>query len=356
MPSLFTSNEYVDMLLIYGECGKKSRAAEEMYRERFPNRRVPSRQTFRNVERKMRTGSFPSPRGVLHARPARQEQNVINVLALIVINPHASVRSIAEEIGISKSSVHRILVDNGHHPYKICLVQDLRPNDYNRRMEFIANFMVQLHDDPLFVNKIMWTDESRFHNNGTVNRHNSHYWSVENPRWVRETHFQTIWGTNVWCGLFNGRLIGPYFYEGILNGERYLRFLRNIIPGLVEEIPINERLTMWWQQDGAPPHNSNLVTRFLTDRFGVNWIGNQGPVKWPARSPDMSPLDFFLWGHLKQVVYAEKPNNLNDLKNRITHACRQITPDVIRSSCTRELLRRYELCQIEYGRQFEHLL
>ncbi|KAJ8938076.1 hypothetical protein NQ318_006346 [Aromia moschata] len=66
------------------------------------------------------------------------------------------------------------------------------------------------------VTNILWSDESRFHNNGIVNKHNAHYWSNQNPHWMTETRFQTVWGTNVWCGMFNGHLIGPHFFEGTL--------------------------------------------------------------------------------------------------------------------------------------------
>lgn len=356
MPSLFTANDYVDMLLIYGECQKNSRDARRLYQERFPERPTPSHRTFENVERRMRTGSFPSPKNSNHSRPVRNEANTINVLALVAMNPHMSVRGISEEMNISRSSVQRILVNHGYHPFKIHLVQHLQPNDYQRRLEFIAFVSTQLHDDPNFLGKIMWSDESRFHNNGIVNRHNSHYWSTENPHWVRETHFQNIWGINVWCGLFNGRIIGPYFYEGTLTGERYLRFLIEILPTLLEEIPLAERRNMWLQQDGAPPHNSQNVSNFLDNRFGRSWIGNRGPVRWPARSPDLTPLDFYFWGYLKGQVYTEEPRSLEDLKNKITRACRAIPEEVIRSACTTELLKRYELCQTENGQQFEHLL
>ena len=36
--------------------------------------------------------------------------------------------------------------------------------------------------------------------------------------------------------------------------------------------------------------------------FPGKWIGRGGPVPWPARSPDLTPLDFFLWGHAKSLV------------------------------------------------------
>jgi hypothetical protein len=40
-------------------------------------------------------------------------------------------------------------------------------------------------------------------------------------------------------------------------------------------------------------------------------------MEWPPRSPDLSPLDFYLWGHLKAMVYQEKIRNMNHLKESI---------------------------------------
>jgi len=51
-----------------------------------------------------------------------------------------------------------------------------------------------------------------------------------------------------------------------------------------------------FMQDGAPPHFSSFVTDVLNERFPDAWIGTGGPKPWPLRSPDLSPLDFFLWG------------------------------------------------------------
>lgn len=294
MPLRFTYDEYVDMLLIYGECGRNSRRARDLYRNRFPNRTTPGKNTFAYVEQKLRHGSFPNGK---HQNPRRKpiitDNNVINILAYIQVNPHISTRCLQEELGISKSTIQRVLKQYKYHPFKVHLTQGLTPADPERRLNFIAEMSIKVDEDPFFLNKILWSDESRFHNNGIVNRHNCHYWSAENPRWVRETHFQTIWGINVWCGLFNGRLIGPYFYDGTLTGNRYLDFLQNILPDLLEDIPLNERATMWWQQDGAPAHFDRRVRSHLDMYFQERWIGRNGTIPWPARSPDITPLDFF---------------------------------------------------------------
>lgn len=53
-------------------------------------------------------------------------------------------------------------------------------------------------------------------------------------------------------------------------------------------------------------------------------------MHWPARSPDLSPMDFFLWGHLKQKAY-EGPvgNNVEILKQRITAAVREVNLETL---------------------------
>uniref|UniRef100_A0AAX7UMF9 Uncharacterized protein n=1 Tax=Astatotilapia calliptera TaxID=8154 RepID=A0AAX7UMF9_ASTCA len=50
----------------------------------------------------------------------------------------------------------------------------------------------------------------------------------------------------------------------------------------------------FFQQDGAPPHYGCQVRAFLDEQFPGKWIGRRGPVEWPPRSPDLTPLDFYL--------------------------------------------------------------
>ena len=41
---------------------------------------------------------------------------------------------------------------------------------------------------------------------------------------------------------------------------------------------------------------------------------------WPPRSPDITPLDFFLWGYVKNIVYLTKVRDMTDLRQRISNA------------------------------------
>ena len=75
--------------------------------------------------------------------------------------------------------------------------------------------------------------------------------------------------------------------------------------------------TIIFQQDGAPPHWGLHVHGFLYPTFPHRWIGRDGPIPWPPRSPDITPLDFFLWGYVKDIVYRAKIRDITDLKQRV---------------------------------------
>ena len=85
-------------------------------------------------------------------------------------------------------------------------------------------------------------------------------------------------------------------------------------------------------QDGAPPHFSCFVTDVLNGRFPDSWIRRDGPIPWPPRRPDLSPLDFFLWGYTKNIVFAEKIRNIQHLQERITSAIETVTRDMIQKT------------------------
>ncbi|CAL1265239.1 unnamed protein product, partial [Larinioides sclopetarius] len=80
------------------------------------------------------------------------------------------------------------------------------------------------------------------------------------------------------------------------------------------------------QNDGAPPHFSLSVRKALNGKYPDSWIGRDGPIPWPARSPDLTPLDFFFWGYIKNIVYSERIADISHLKRRIIAAIETVTP------------------------------
>ena len=92
---------------------------------------------------------------------------------------------------------------------------------------------------------------------------------------------------------------------------------------------ISHDSTVIFQQDGAPAHSSSQVRDTLDVALPGRWIGRGGPISWPPRSPDLTPLDFFLWGYLKSKVYAKPLASVCDLKRRITEEIMSISQDIL---------------------------
>ena len=58
----------------------------------------------------------------------------------------------------------------------------------------------------------------------------------------------------------------------------------------------------------------NLLKLFIPGRL----ISQKGDdYDWPPRSPDLTQLDYYLWGYLKSKVYIDKPWTLAQLKTNI---------------------------------------
>ena len=116
-----------------------------------------------------------------------------------------------------------------------------------------------------------------------------------------------------------------------LTGANYREFLVSTLPVLLEEVPLAVRTRTWFQRDGGPAHFSHLARQQVMATFGDRWMGHLGLVPWPARSPDLNPVDFFLWGHLKTLVYVTPVDHVDDLLPRIVDGCNTIrtTPGLL---------------------------
>jgi hypothetical protein len=255
-----------------------------------------------------------------------------------VERPVVSQRNRARDLGISRSTIQRILREEGFHGYKLRSVQELTALDRQRRVDFAQqNLAIQLAEPDLF-HRILFSDEKHFYLNSPANLHNIRYYSTSHPHheWHHEhqLHPQKV---TVWAGLsWELGLIGPFFFEGNVSSQSYLNMLQNqIVPALdfAADMKGVDRDRVIFQQDGAAPHYSIVVRAFLDATFPQRWIGRGSPTMgWPARSPDLSPLDFFLWGYLDSLVHQIPSPNLNQFRHRISHVSQQIPLQTIQRS------------------------
>jgi len=90
-----------------------------------------------------------------------------------------------------------------------------------------------------------------------------HTWAHANPHAIREARHQTTFSINVWAGIVGYLLIGPVRLPERLTGPKYREFLerltRAILPDVLDDVPLQLRVGMWFKHDGVAPHFSRIA-------------------------------------------------------------------------------------------------
>ncbi|GFW41399.1 DUF4817 domain-containing protein [Trichonephila clavipes] len=198
---------------------------------------------------------------------------------------------------VCPSTLWKILrKDLGLRVYKIQLVKELKPNDHQARRRFVEWAQNEIAVVPDFHKRIFFSDEAHFWLNGYVNKQNCRIWSEANPQVYVETplHSEKL---IVWCALWADGIIGaavPTRRRNMSHSSCHNRFIERPIYLL----------------------GDRLISRF-------------GPVNWPPKSCDLTPLDYFLWSYVKSLVYADKPETLDHLEDNIRRVIADIRPQML---------------------------
>ena len=199
----------------------------------------------------------------------------------------------------------------------------------------------------------MFSDECTFHLNGTINKHNLHYWSIGNPHIQHPTKTAISKSVTVWALVtYRGGVARWSIQDETMNGERYINNI--LIPHVVPYFNSVHGRNSYYQQDGAPAHYHNEVRAMLDDQLKDRWIGRRGVIEWPPRSPDLSVCDFFLWGYLREQVYESGKifKTVDELKRKITQEINRISLDYVTSSF-KNWVSRLDKCIENEGGHFE---
>ncbi|GFT07794.1 putative transposable element [Trichonephila clavipes] len=97
----------------------------------------------------------------------------------------------------------------------------------------------------------------------------------------------------------------------------------------IPELNNHDVQELGFQQDGATCHTARATIDLLKDKFGDRLISRFGSVNWPPRSCDLTPLDYFLWGYVKSLVYADKRQTLDHLEDNIRRVIADIRPQML---------------------------
>ncbi|CAK1578615.1 unnamed protein product [Parnassius mnemosyne] len=331
-------------------------ATQRAFRNRFnlaPSAPVPDRKSIVMWVTTFRQTASVTKRRTGVPRPIRSPENIEAVRASMLRSPRRSARKHASALGLSSRSVRRILHEDLHfHPYKMATVQELSKRDYDSRRNACEILLDVVPEDAI----VFFSDEAHFHLCGSVNKQNMRYWADTNPRELHERPLHSPKVT-VWCAISSAAIIGPWFFEEnevtvTVNSGRYVNMLQEFFLPRLDALDLGD---IWFQQDGATAHTARASMAVLREHFPERLISIRGDLQWPARSPDLSPCDFFLWGFLKSRVYVNRPRTLQDLKNNIQEEIANITPALLQRVMT-NTRNRYTQCIENKGRHLPDLI
>ena len=206
-----------------------------------------------------------------------------------------------------------------------------------------------------FPKQIIFSDEKWFELVPHPNKQNTRTWAPCQPDKVRECRVQGGSKVMAWVGVVGKKVLPVHWFEqkkGV-NGESYLQLLKDTVWPAVKSVATRNGL--YFQQDGATPHTTNLVMEFLGEKFQGRVISRRADFEWPPKSPDLNPLDYWFWGHCEAEVMRTMPVTLDELKEQVETFTETLLGDVVEKSVM-NINKRIRFCAEEKGAHFEHKL
>ena len=318
-------------------------------------RRVPSVMAFRRLTERFIASGQTQPQAFKGSRPALTDESVERVREFVRRNPRKkalSVRQIANSLGISFGTVWRILRKKlMWYPYKPHAVIPLSDAHKTARLNF-CQWLLRKPDG--FEENVIWTDEKWFVLHQSPNKQNERFWAPCDPGVEVTCRVQGDEKVMCWAAIVRGRVVIHWLEPNVsVNGAGYLDILKSV---LWPQVRVGVRkYGLWYRQDGATVHTTTAAREWLKCKFDGRVISRLTDRPWPAKSPDLSPLDFWFWSVAMAELRRDPPPSIQSLKSTVEAFVDSLDPEEINRS-VQHLRRRARACIDRGGGTFEDIL
>ena len=311
-------------------------------------------------------GSVDRKKGSGRPNSAVNEENVGKVKALLESEggKETSLKEFSAALGLSKTACQGILTKQLKKK-SVCKIktQHIRKTNQNSRLQICTQWKAEMDADyKMDPRAFFWTDEKVFRL-FKVQGGNQNYrvWidealpkaDVPTDDIIRGDGEQQG-GVSIMVALgasWKGGLGRPRFVTGSarINSEKYVEICRDtFLVDIAAHFGGDEYV---YQQDGATAHTSKATKKFCDQNFRA-FLAKQ---EWPSTSPDLNPLDYFIWGHLQREVDKLKPKTETALRLSIIRAVDDTPLDLVRRGID-GFYKRVCLCIEAQGKAFKHML
>lgn len=274
------------------------------------------------------------PARKIHARQkgTRTPELINRAQELISENPGTSLRKLASILGISERIVRRIAQEDLRYTSYVIKVRQMLSEVAKLKRLARCNLLLCSLKHEASGRIRFFSDEKIFTVDAKVNRRNDR-WLAHNPedvpvvgktKFPASVHVLSVVSSE-------GDVMPPYFFKKgqMVTKEVYVDILSTVVKPWMEIVASGRPYI--FQQDGAPAHTSHLVQNWLTDHVELFWSKDF----WPPNSPDLNPLDYYVWGVVERVTNKSRHPNVASLRAAIEAAFAAMDRAQLKTACER---------------------
>lgn len=287
-------------------------------------------------------------------KSVRTPEATKKIATIITKNPTLSAPQVAQKADLSTSSARRILTEDlGLTPYRRRKSEALSDKHKAARVT-LCRGLLALTTPENAIDTVLFTDEKWFVLNEKTNSQNNRVWAATFEDAV-EAVGDVQWDLHpakvmVWAGISaRGRTGLVFFKKGDTVTSKV--YQRDVLEGELRQAGPRIFGTDDWtlMQDGASAHTSKATDAWCMENIPKFWNKSQ----WPAKSPDLNPCDFYLWGRLQAIVNSSPIPSVQALKQRLKKAYGALDDDEVAAAC-RSVTRRLKQCIDSKGSRFTY--
>ncbi|QQP50248.1 Transposable element tcb2 transposase [Caligus rogercresseyi] len=286
-----------------------------------------------------RTGNCGRPKSV------RTADLVGKIKKQVKDQPNNSVRGLAKKNDITESTMRNLVrFDLGMRSRAVVPVQMLTVIQREKRLERSKKILNWLK---------IFSDEKNFVVDKYNNRRNDRYIAksaADTDASVKYVPRSKHPAKAMMLGVVgsDGKTIPPIWIKGNLNASMYKHILAHqVFPALDATYGQGNWV---WTQDGAPSHTSDAVQKYIISKLSSK--GFWSKEMWPPSSPNLNPLDYFVWTHVEQRACATSHPNVDALKASVNKVWAAMNTNDIVNAC-KAFRSRIEACIKAEGSIFE---
>lgn len=287
----------------------------------------------------------PARKSHLKESVVRTPDIVHRAQELIFEDPGQSIRKLSSVLDVSEKTMRRIVAEDlRYKSYTIKVRQMLSKAARTKRVER-CNLLLCCLRNKAAGRLRFFSDEKIFTVDAKIKRKNDR-WLAEDPEDVPIVS-RTKFPANVHVlGVVSneGDVMPPHFFNKGENvtKEVYLNVLMNVVKPWMEK---ESGKPYVFQQDGAPAHTSHLVQNWLSDNVDMFW----SKEFWPPNSPDLNPLDFYVWSVVVRITNKSRHPNVASLRASIEAAFADMDRASLKRACDRFRPRMEAVIRAEGG-------